>query len=223
MDDLRGARPLRLLLLLALVPSLRGQGKCGERRPAGDQRAGCAAPSSPHAAAATASPGPWSPRSTTERGHRRGRRRGVADAPARRGAPVRPRLAGRLAAAAGRRAGPPGWLPRRCPRSVPGPKVAGERGPAAAGRERVPGGWGGWVSPHVSPPFPCPWTSRAGFKAPLPCSSEQKGVACTGSAAAARCHRRLPLPRAPRPLPPAPCAAGVDARLRRDGLCCGSW
>lgn len=32
MDELGGTRPLRLLLLLALVPSLRGQGKCGERR-----------------------------------------------------------------------------------------------------------------------------------------------------------------------------------------------
>lgn len=34
MDKLRGARPLRLLLLLALLPALRGQGKCGKRHPA---------------------------------------------------------------------------------------------------------------------------------------------------------------------------------------------
>lgn len=35
MDKLRGARPLRLLLLLlALLPALRGQGKSGKRHPA---------------------------------------------------------------------------------------------------------------------------------------------------------------------------------------------
>lgn len=41
----------------------------------------------------------------------------------------------------------------------------------------------------AGPPL-VPPTFRAGFKAPLPRSSEQKGVACTGSAA--RYHRRYP-------------------------------